>query len=58
MFRYLSQIVADRFAEYHTQAEECQRAANLFPEDRMGQEFAELAHRWRSIASSRALIRG
>ncbi len=55
MFRYLTQIVADRFAEYRTQAEECQQTADLFPEDRMGQEFAELARRWRSIASNQAL---
>jgi hypothetical protein len=50
MFRNLTQIVADRFAEYRAQAEECQLTADLFPEDRMGQEFAELARRWRLIA--------
>ena len=50
MFRNLPQMVADRFADYRTQAEECQHTADLFPEDRMGQEFAELARRWRLIA--------
>ena len=49
MLRNLSHLVADQFAEYCTQAEECQQSADLFPEDRMGQEFAELARRWRSI---------
>ena len=50
MFRNLARMAADRFAEYRAQAEDCQRTADLFPDDRMGQEFAELAQRWRSIA--------
>jgi hypothetical protein len=50
MFRNLTQMVADRFAEHRNQAEECQHIADLFPEDFMGQEFAELARRWRLIA--------
>jgi hypothetical protein len=50
MFRNLARMVADRFTEYRAQAEYCQRTADLFPEDRMGQEFAELAQLWRSIA--------
>ena len=38
------------FVEYQTKAEECQHTADLFPEDRVGQEFAELAKRWRLTA--------
>ena len=49
MFRYLAQM-ATELAQYRAQAEECQHTADLFPEDHMGQEFAELARRWRLIA--------
>ena len=50
MFRNLTQRVADRFAEYVANAQACQQTAELFPGDRMGQEFAELALRWQSLA--------
>ena len=50
MFRNLAQMAADRLTQYRAQAEECQRTADLFPEDHIGQEFAELARRWRLIA--------
>jgi hypothetical protein len=50
MFRNSTPMVAGRFADPRIQAEECQHTADLFPEDRMGQEFAELARRWRLIA--------
>ena len=46
----LPHMVADRFADYRAQAEDCQHTADLFPEDHMGQEFAELARRWRLVA--------
>ncbi len=49
MFRYLAQMDTE-LAEYRAQAEECQHTADLFPEDHMGQEFAEPARRWRLIA--------
>jgi len=44
------QMVADRFADYRAQAEDCQHTADLFPEYHMGQEFAELARLWRLVA--------
>jgi hypothetical protein len=50
MFRNFAQIVASRLDDYRARAEECQTTADLFPDDRMGQEFAELARKWRLIA--------
>ena len=54
MFHNLARMATDRFAEYRAEAEACRRTADLFPHDRMGQEFAELAKRWRSIAEQSA----
>ena len=50
MYRKLAQIAANRLDEYRASAEECQRTADLSPEDHMGREFAELARKWRLVA--------
>ena len=49
MFRKFAQMAADRLDECRAWAEECQHTADLFPDDHMGQEFAELARKWRLI---------
>jgi hypothetical protein len=50
MFRKMTQVADDRFADHDAQAEDCQHIADRFEEDGIGQEFAELARRWRMIA--------
>jgi hypothetical protein len=50
MFRELAQKAADRLDECRALAKECQHTADLFPDDHMGQEFAELARKWRLVA--------
>ncbi len=49
MFRNFAQLAAN-LLEYRARADECQQTADLFPDDRMGQEFAELARKWRLVA--------
>jgi hypothetical protein len=50
MYRNLAQMAANRLDQYRARAEECQHTADLFPEDHMGREFAELARKWRFVA--------
>jgi hypothetical protein len=50
--------MADRLAEYVANAQACQHTADLFPEHRMGQEYAELALRWQSLAKRSAAPSG
>lgn len=49
MFRKMTQMAANRFAEYRTQAEDCRHIAEDFSKDSIGREFAELARRWRAL---------
>jgi hypothetical protein len=54
----LPQRVIDRFTDYGAQAKDSQHTADLFPEDNIGQEFAELARCWRLVdEQSRSLRR-
>ena len=58
MYRNFAQMAASRLDQYRSRAEECQHTADLFPEDHMGREFAELARKWRFVAeqSSSGLV--